>query len=641
MTTAVIFPGQGSQRAGMGAGLFERYPDLTERASEILGLPVAGLCLSDPGGKLRETRYTQPARYVVNALSLRAARDDGLVPDVALGHSVGEYTALLAAGVFDFETGLGLVIARATLMSAVPGGMSVVLGLPAAQIAEVLAGAGLDGIDLANLNATDQTVLSGPADLLERAGPPLLEAGAFSVRQLPVSGPFHSRYMRNAALAFADVVAGYELAPPALPVIANRTARDYPATGIGQLLAEQIDHQVLWAQSLEYQLTRDPGTEFVELGGTPTLGGTVRRARQALAAAGLPRPTVAAAPSRPTAAAVVPETPAAGGGPRPAMRAVFATGPNPADPLAMLAVGERPAPAPPDGWTTVRVHAATLNGHDVATLRGIGVARETYPLILGCDGAGVDPDGQPVIIHGVLDDPEWDGEETLNPRRELLSERHDGTLAELVAVPKRNLIPLPPWLTFAEGACLGASWLTAYRMLFSKSGLQPGDTVLVQGAGGGLAQALITLGRLGGFRVWATGRTPERRKLALELGAHQVFETGAALPGPVDAVMDSVGHVTWQHSLEALRPGGSLVLAGATTGANPPARLVRTFFLQLCVVGVVAGNKQEFRKLLNLLELSGVRPHIDREYPLAAAPEAVARMARGEVNGKLVVLPQA
>lgn len=636
MTTAVIFPGQGSQRPGMGAGLFERYPDLTGKASEILGLPIAELCRSGDGGRLNDTRYTQPARYVVNALSLTLAREDGLDPGVVLGHSVGEYSALLAAGVFSFEAGLRLVVARAELMAEVAGGMSVVLGLDAGTITEVLSRSGLTGIDLANLNAADQTVLSGPVDALAKAAAPLLAAGAFAVRPLPVSGPFHSRYMRDAAHDFAGVLAGYELSAPSLPVIANRTAREYPASGIGRLLAEQIDHQVLWAQSLEHLLALDPGTEFVELGGTPTLGSTVRRARQAMAerdgrGAG-------AAGSEAAQPDVVPPP----AGPRSAtMRAAYATGPNPTDPLAMVAVGERPVPVPPEGWTTVRVHAATLNGHDLATLRGIGVARDTYPLILGCDGAGVDADGNRVIIHGVLDDAEWDGEETLNPRRALLSERHDGTLAEVVAVPKRNLLPLPPWLTFAEGACLGASWLTAYRMLFSKSGLQPGDTVLVQGCGGGLAQALVALARLGGFRVWATGRTTQRCKTALELGAHQVFETGAALPAPVDAVMDSVGQATWQHSLEALRPGGALVLAGATTGANPPARLIRLFFLQLSVVGVVAGNKQEFRKLLSLLELSGARPHIEQEYPLAQAPHALAKMARGDVNGKLVLLPPA
>src|SRR6266700_4539231 len=286
MTTAVMFPGQGSQRPGMGAGLFERYPDLTGLASEILGLSVAQLCLSDPQGRLGDTTWTQPARYVVNALSLQAAREDGLAPDVLLGHGVGEYSALLAAGVFGFEAGLRLVMSRARLVAAVPGGMSVVLGPGARAIADVLARAGLDGLDLANLNAADQTVLSGPAALLERAAPALLEAGAFAVRRLPVSGPFHSRYMRDAAREFGDLAGGCELAAPELPVIANRTAREYPPAGIGEILAEQIDHQVLWAQSLAYLLARDPGTEFVELGGTPTLGGTVRRARQSLAADG-------------------------------------------------------------------------------------------------------------------------------------------------------------------------------------------------------------------------------------------------------------------------------------------------------------------------------------------------------------------
>ncbi|HUY45949.1 MAG TPA: acyltransferase domain-containing protein [Streptosporangiaceae bacterium] len=619
MTTAVIFPGQGSQRAGMGAGLFDRYPELAEQASEVMGWPVREVCLRDPEGQLSNTVYTQPARHVVNVLALRAARDDGLAPDILLGHSVGEYAALYGADVFDFETGLRLVRARAGLMAEVGGGMSAVLGLSADVIATVLDGAGLTGLDLANLNAYDQIVLSGPTGMLAEATPHLLAAGAARVVPLPVSGPFHSRYLREAARKFAEVVKGYRLAAPKLPVIANLTAREYPADGIGRVLAEQIDHQVRWAESLTYLLSSHPGIEFIELGGTPTLASTVRRARQQVTDT---RPPTTARRQR-------------------TMQAVYATGPSPSDPLAAVAVGERPEPTLPDGWTTVRVHAATLNGHDLATLRGIGVAPATYPLILGCDGAGVDPDGNPVIIHPVLDDPGWDGEETMNPCRALLSERHDGTFAEKIAVPRRNLIPMPRWLSFAEGAALGASWLTAYRMLFSRSGLQPGDTVLVQGSGGGLAQALIALGRLGGFRVWATGRRPESRALALRLGAHAVFEAGAALPGPVDAVMDSVGHATWQHSLEALRPGGTLVLAGATTGANPPARLMRTFFLQLSIVGVVAGSRQEFRKLLNLLECSDVRPHIDQEYPLADTPAALRRMASGDVNGKLVVLPQA
>jgi NADPH:quinone reductase-like Zn-dependent oxidoreductase len=321
------------------------------------------------------------------------------------------------------------------------------------------------------------------------------------------------------------------------------------------------------------------------------------------------------------------------------MRAVYATEPRPHDPLGAIAVGERPAPVPGDGWTTVRVRAVSLNGHDVATLRGVGIAPESFPMTLGCDGAGLDADGNRVLIYPVIEEPEWDGGDTLSPGRHLLTERVDGTMAELVTVPFRNVVPLPPWLSFAEGACLGAAWLTAYRMLFTLSSLRPGDTVLVQGAGGGLAQGLVALGEAGGFRVWATGRSPQTRRKALELGAHQVFEPGARLPRPADAVMDSVGRATWKHSLESLRPGGSLVMAGVTTGANPPARLSRIFFRQLSVVGAFAGTRQELRRLLNLLEVCGVRPYIDREYALDEAPKALSRMAAGDINGKLVVLP--
>lgn len=282
MTTAVIFPGQGSQRKGMGEEFFDRYQDLVRQADSVLGYSTRELCLADPDGRLGQTLYTQPARYVVNALAWRAAVDDGLVADIVLGHSVGEYAALFAAQVFDFATGLRLVLRRARAMAAVPGAMSVVLGLDAKRISLVLRTAGLTVIDLANLNAVDQTVIAGPANEVAAAAVPLVEAGAFAVRKLQVSGPFHSRYMRPAAREFAREVHACRLAAPRIPVIANRTAREYPATGLGRLLIEQIDHQVLWAQSLSHILSRDPDVTFVELGGTPALGSTVRRAlRQA------------------------------------------------------------------------------------------------------------------------------------------------------------------------------------------------------------------------------------------------------------------------------------------------------------------------------------------------------------------------
>ena len=229
------------------------------------------------------------------------------------------------------------------------------------------------------------------------------------------------------------------------------------------------------------------------------------------------------------------------------------------DPLAGLDLGERPDPVPPDGWVTVTVKAAALNHHDVWTLRGVGISAGRLPIILGCDAAGIDPDGNPVIVHAVIGNPDaGGGDETLDPRRSLLSERHDGTFAQQVAVPRRNLIPKPAALSFEEAACLPTAYLTAYKMLFAKSGAEPGATILVQGASGGVATALILLGRAAGYRVWATSRTEAKRERALALGADQAFETGARLPERVDVVMETVGQATWAHSVRSLgRAAGS------------------------------------------------------------------------------------
>ena len=187
------------------------------------------------------------------------------------------------------------------------------------------------------------------------------------------------------------------------------------------------------------------------------------------------------------------------------MFAVTAARISPEEPLAGLRLGDHPDPSPPDGWVTVTVKAASLNHHDVWTLRGVGISADRLPIVLGCDAAGVDADGNEVIVHAVIGDAAGHGgDETLDPRRSLLSERYDGTFADRVAVPRRNLVPKPATLSFEEAACLPTAYLTAYRMLFAKSGLEPGATVLVQGAGGGVATALILLGRAGGFRVWVT-----------------------------------------------------------------------------------------------------------------------------------------
>jgi NADPH:quinone reductase-like Zn-dependent oxidoreductase len=311
-----------------------------------------------------------------------------------------------------------------------------------------------------------------------------------------------------------------------------------------------------------------------------------------------------------------------------------------ADPLAGLDLGERPDPVPPDGWVTVTVKAAALNHHDVWTLRGVGISSDRLPIILGCDAAGVDPDGNPVIVHAVIGDPDaGGGDETLDPRRSLLSERHDGTFAARLAVPRRNLVPKPPALSFEEAACLPTAYLTAYKMLFEKSGAQPGATILVQGASGGVATALILLGRAAGYRVWATSRTAAKRDRALGLGADQAFETGARLPERVDIVMETVGQATWAHSVRSLKPGGRIVICGATSGDAPPAELTRIFFTQLSVTGSTMGTRDQLARLARFCEQTGVRPVIDQVLPLANARDGFAAMIAGDLFGKVVFVP--
>ncbi|HVB42452.1 MAG TPA: zinc-binding dehydrogenase [Streptosporangiaceae bacterium] len=307
------------------------------------------------------------------------------------------------------------------------------------------------------------------------------------------------------------------------------------------------------------------------------------------------------------------------------------------DPISALQLGEHAEPDPPDGWTTVTVRAASLNHHDIWTLRGVGISADRLPMILGCDAAGVDADGNEVVVHGVVSAPGTTAvDETLDPARSLLSERYDGTFAEQVAVPSRNLIPKPAALSFEDAACLPTAYLTAYRMLFDKSGVEPGSTILVQGAGGGVATALILLGRAAGYRIWATSRSEEKRERALAVGADQVFPTGARLPERVDAVMETVGEATWSHSVKSLRPGGRIVISGATSGSMPPADLTRIFFLQLSVVGSTMGTRDQLARLVRFCEQTGVRPLIDRTLPLRGARDGFAAMINGELFGKVV-----
>jgi NADPH:quinone reductase-like Zn-dependent oxidoreductase len=318
------------------------------------------------------------------------------------------------------------------------------------------------------------------------------------------------------------------------------------------------------------------------------------------------------------------------------MFAVYANSANPTDPLASLVVGERPEPEAKTDWQRVEVKAASLNHHDIWSLRGVGLASDQLPMILGCDASGIDESGREVLVHAIIGDAAWTGAETQDPKRSLLSEKYQGTFAQFVLVPDRNVIVKPPELSFAQAAALPTSWLTAYSALASKSGLKPGDTVLIQGAGGGVSTALTVLAHAMGFRTWVTTRDQAKRERSLILGADEVFESGARLPARVDAVMETVGQATWTHSVRALRPGGTIVISGATSGDSPPAELTRIFFLELKVIGSTMGSKVELESLMQFMVNNNLEPVLDQILPMSEARAGFEKMIAGKVFGKVI-----
>lgn len=279
MTKVFMFPGQGSQSLGMGRDLFPRFREEVATADDILGFSIEDLCLNGPEERLNLTQNTQPALYVVNALTWRQKiEDEGGPPAFAVGHSLGEYNALLAAGVFDFATGLRLVRERGRLMGeATGGGMAAVVGLDRATIESVLRDNGLDALDIANLNAPDQTVLSGPKDDIEGARGAFENAGARMFVPLKVSAAFHSRYMTPAAEAFAGFLESFSFSPPAFPVIANVSARPYGESEIAANLSGQINGPVRWTESITCLLDQAPDATFEEAGPGKVLAGLLRK----------------------------------------------------------------------------------------------------------------------------------------------------------------------------------------------------------------------------------------------------------------------------------------------------------------------------------------------------------------------------
>lgn len=314
------------------------------------------------------------------------------------------------------------------------------------------------------------------------------------------------------------------------------------------------------------------------------------------------------------------------------MRAAYASTFDPDQPLAALAVGDLPEPTHPADWVTVQVRASALNHHDLWTLRGVGVglSTERLPLILGCDAAGIDPDGDEVVVYPVVADPS-------DPRgTSLLSEHYQGTLAERVAVPRANLVPKPAGMSFTDAACLPTAWLTAYRMLTTRGRIEEADAVLVQGAGGGVATAAVVLAVALGKRVYATSRDAGKRERIAALGAI-ALEPGARLPERVDVVIETVGEATFDHSMKSAAPGARIVVSGATAGHAAKVDLRRVFAMQLEILGSSMGTPGELADLLALCADRGVRPVVDRVYGFSQIEQAFARLHSGEVFGKVVL----
>ena len=321
------------------------------------------------------------------------------------------------------------------------------------------------------------------------------------------------------------------------------------------------------------------------------------------------------------------------------MFAVYAARPNLDDPLASLVVGERPEPTVPQGWVRVKVSHASLNRHDLFTLRGITAQQDpiSFPMILGTDGAGTLDDGTPIVIYPVMGTADWRGDETLDPGWHIFSERVPGTFADYVAVPRRNAIPLPAGLSALDASVLGTAWLTAYRTLFTKTSLEPGETLLVQGASGGMSTALIQLGRAAGFEVWVTSRTAKGRELAERLGAHRTFDANERLPRTVQAVVDHIGPASWEHSMASVARGGTVVITGGTTGLNVTLPLLPMLSEQLTVRGSIMGTLQDMKNLLSFLVGTGIKPEIGQTLPMDQAEEAFRAMWTGETHGKTVL----
>lgn len=254
MSRAWLFPGQGTQRRGMGAAVFDLYPGLVERADRILGYSLRELCLEDPDGRLGSTEYCQPALFVVNALLFLELRRRQPWPAFIAGHSLGEFSALFAAGSFDFDTGVRIVRERARCMAtaARSGAMLAVIGLQLNQLQDLVAELGLAGLDVANYNLPTQTVMAGPDLEIAALDQALLARQLARTVHLHVGGAFHSRYAAKAAAAFHAALSQFELHDPKLPTVSSVTGRPYQPGTVRTILEGQILGPVRWLDTMQF-----------------------------------------------------------------------------------------------------------------------------------------------------------------------------------------------------------------------------------------------------------------------------------------------------------------------------------------------------------------------------------------------------
>ncbi|RSX54821.1 quinone oxidoreductase [Bifidobacterium dolichotidis] len=337
------------------------------------------------------------------------------------------------------------------------------------------------------------------------------------------------------------------------------------------------------------------------------------------------------------------------------MRAVVAAEINPNEPLAALSVTDMPEPAARQEWASIRTQAVTVNHHDLWSLQGVGLQASRLPMILGTDVCGVVetaldgrpdlPVGSEVVAYTVVGLNGQPGDASVGTeqgvasgeRRSILSEYYAGTMAEYTSVPVANLFAKPQHLTAAQAAALGTSWLTAYSMLFTAAGVKPGDSVLIQGAGGGVSTAAVQMAHAAGLEVFVCSRSEAKRSRVVQLGADWAGEPGERLPHKVDAVLDSVGSTTWAHSVRSVRPGGTIAVCGATTGDMPGAELTRIFFQDLRVQGVTMGSRADFARMLRFVEHQRLVPVIAQTWTVNQARQAFVAVMEGTQFGKAAI----